>query len=734
VRLAWLLALPLAAQQNLPHTGYVYPAGARQGATLEVTVGGQFLDDVNNAYISGAGVSALVVRHQKPLNGNQMTALRDGIRELNDKKSRTPEEEKQLADQRAKLMAAVFQPANASFGELATVRVTVEPDAAPGIRELRLATPTGLTNPLWFTIGQLPEVAREAARVIDRLSVQRAGLRAPVPRPSIEPTSVTLPAVINGQILPGAIDRYRFQASKGQRLVIAASVRALKPYISDAVPGWFQATIALTDAQSREVAYAGNYRFQPDPVLAYEVPADGEYTVAIRDSIYRGREDFVYRLAVGELPYITGIFPLGGKAGSPAALAVAGWNLPAMRLSESARKASGIYPISVQRGEWTSNRVPFAVDNLTERLEKEPNNVQKQATPLKLPMVANGRIDRPGDVDVFKFEGRAGQEILAEVLARRLDSPLDSVLRLTDSKGRQLAANDDAEDKAAALQTHHADSLIRFTLPAKGTYYIHLSDTQHKGGPEFAYRLRVGPPRPDFELRVTPAGINARGGGTIPITVYALRRDGFNGDIALKIKEAPPGFALSGGWLPAGQDKVRLTLTVPASRIEKPRPIVLEGRATIQGNAVHHAAVPAEDMMQAFFYHHLVPSTEWLVRVTGSSAVWRYASDKPVQVPLGGAAPVRVGGGTGRATDRLELTLNDAPPGISIQNAAMGGGAVSVTLAADAGKAKAGLKGNLILDAFIERTTTAADGRTTKRRFPMGVLPAIPFEVVTPKR
>ncbi len=177
-------------------------------------------------------------------------------------------------------------------------------------------------------------------------------------------------------------------------------------------------------------------------------------------------------------------------------------------------KGTGVYPISVRKGEWISNRVPFAVDTLPECLEQEPNNQPESAQPVTLPVIVNGRIDQPGDWDVFRFEGRAGEEIVAEVYARRLDSPLDSVLKLTDATGRQLAFNDDHEDKGAGLNTHHADSWLRATLPANGTYYLHLGDTQHKGGAEYAYRLRISPPRPDFELRVVPSSINVRPGGT----------------------------------------------------------------------------------------------------------------------------------------------------------------------------------------------------------------------------
>ncbi len=179
-------------------------------------------------------------------------------------------------------------------------------------------------------------------------------------------------------------------------------------------------------------------------------------------------------------------------------------------------------------------------------------------------MIVNGRIDKSGDWDVFRFDGHAGEQIVAEVCARRLDSPLDSVLKLTDAAGRQLAFNDDHEDKGSGLNTHHADALILATLPADGTYYIHLGDAQRQGGPEYAYRLRLSAPRPDFELRVCPSAINAGAGQTIPITVYALRKDGFSGDITLALQGVPRTFVLSGGVVPAGQDRVRATLTLPA--------------------------------------------------------------------------------------------------------------------------------------------------------------------------
>ncbi len=157
------------------------------------------------------------------------------------------------------------------------------------------------------------------------------------------------------------------------------------PYLADAVPGWFQAVLTLYDARGRELAYDDDFRFNPDPVLHYDVPADGEYVLEIKDAIYRGREDFVYRITMGELPYVTSVFPLGGRAGASHAIEVAGWNLPTQKLVFDAKKQEpGSYVLSVPGAKFASNRFPFVVDALPEVFEKEGNNSPKDAQSLKV--------------------------------------------------------------------------------------------------------------------------------------------------------------------------------------------------------------------------------------------------------------------------------------------------------------------------------------------------------------
>ncbi len=737
-----------AQQQQVPHLGYVYPAGGRQGTNVEIRVGGQFLNGASWAYISGRGVEAGLARYVKPLTGAEAQKLRDEMQQLNQKRTAalqpapgdgpkpalTDADKKRMAEIREQLDEVQRRNSIPGIAEIAILQVTIAPNAAPGPRELRLETAAGLTNPIVFCVGELPEYTRQLARVAPAYNVVNGGtpVNRAVPRPPEPPTEIALPIVFNGQMMPGTCDRYRFQARKGQQLTVAAAARELTPYISDAVPGWFQAVLTLRDGAGTELASADHFLFHPDPLLSYRIPTDGVYVLEIHDSIYRGREDFVYRVAIGELPVITAIFPLGGKAGARTSIETLGWNLPAPRTVERLKgKEQGVYPISLRKDGLTSNPVPFAVDDLPETMAKAGIDRRERAQRVKLPVVVNGRIAQPGDTAFFRISGRAGDEIVAEVKARRLGSPLDSTLRLMDVAGRELAFNDDFEDKGAGLLTHQADSRISFTLPAKGNYYLRLADAQRKGGPEYGYRLRIGHPRPDFELRVVPASLNLRAGSTAPITVYALREDGFAGEIALALKDAPAGFALSGAAIPAGQDKVRLTVTAPRTAVTRPLAIQLTGQARVDGRDVHRTAVPAEDMEQAFAYHHLVAEGAWMVQVSGAGVPWRPVAT-PVKLPSGGAASVQLFVPP-RLLSGVQMVLDDPPEGISIQRVTLAGDGVSVLLRAQADKARPGLKGNLIVQAFREVTPTAGGANQARRRQPLGTLPAIPFEVLEPQ-
>ena len=593
---------------NAPRIGYLYPAGAQKGSTVQIVCSGQFLRNPQTVTVTGDGVKVRVVEYFRPsrnLNGDQRKWLQARLKYLQetrqvelDRRSTLkpvpPKEPKGVAlpqhpllrDLESKTLRELghireilFAPrakqqVNRQLAECVILEVTVSARAATGPRELRLVTGTGITNPMVFQIGRLPEVrelepnSRQAVTPVRGLPARGA---------SSEPTVLILPVVLNGQILPGDVDRFRFHEKKGSRLVIKAHARTLIPYLADAVPGWFQAVVTLYDDQGREVAYADDERFHPDPVLCYTLPRTGQYDLAIRDAIYRGREDFVYRIEVGKAPHV--------KEPSPLVLE--------------------------------------PLEGLTESMETASQRIME----VDLPVLARGHIDPAGDTDLYRFAGRAGDTIVMEVKSRSLDAPLDSLIRLIDATGRVVAWNDDHVLKEAhlykdlaGLTTHHADSTLMTTLPRNGQYDVQISDAQGHGGPDYTYRLRIAQAQGDFALRTAKSGLTVRTGSAVKLTLHALRKEGYSGPIDIALADDASGFTLQNARIPAGKDQATITLKAPRRRIAEPLDLHLTGTATINGRTIIRPVVPADDVMQAFLYRHLVPAKTLAVAMLNSRA------------------------------------------------------------------------------------------------------------------
>jgi hypothetical protein len=287
----------------------------------------------------------------------------------------------------------------------------------------------------------------------------------------------------------------------------------------------------------------------------------------------------------------------------------------------------------------------------------------------------------------------------------------------------------------SGLLTHHADSYLMAELPNDGTYCVQVADSQNHGGQAYCYRLRVAAAQGDFALRVTPSGLSVRAGGNVPVYVHALRKDGFEGEIEVVLKNEPPGFELDGAKIPAGRDRVRLTLTASLKAPDKPIALNLEGLAVIGGRMIKHPAVPADDMMQAFLYRHLVPAQELLVFI--QKARWgvphiELDGDSPVQIPVGGSARVLFKS-TRRANFRdLQLQLSDPPDGLTLEDVTVMPEGLTFQLNADKDAIKSGFRDNLIIEAFRESIPKQQEGKPVpqKRRVSMGFLPAVPIEIV----
>jgi hypothetical protein len=183
----------------------------------------------------------------------------------------------------------------------------------------------------------------------------------------------------------------------------------------------------------------------------------------------------------------------------------------------------GLYEARVSGKYGTSNPRAFAVGDLPETVESEPNNDRQTATEVTHPVVLSGRSQAAADVDFYKFTATAGQRIIAMASARRIDSPLDCVLTVYDSQGRQLAGSRD---------TLEQDSLVDFRAASTGDYYLKVNDSAFQGGDEHVYRIRLGvlpvidfvfpPAAPSGNQAFTVYGRNLPGGKNSGLTVEGV--------------------------------------------------------------------------------------------------------------------------------------------------------------------------------------------------------------------
>jgi Tol biopolymer transport system component len=109
------------------------------------------------------------------------------------------------------------------------------------------------------------------------------------------------------------------------------------------------------------------------------------------------------------------------------------------------------------------------------------------------------------------------------------------------------------------------DSRIDFTPPADGDYLIAVRDAGGRGGDRHAYRLKVRPARPDFQVTLDGASPEVSAGSGKGFSVRVDRIDGFEGPVAIEIAGLPSGFSVSYPLaIEAGQSEAKGTIFAAA--------------------------------------------------------------------------------------------------------------------------------------------------------------------------
>jgi hypothetical protein len=114
--------------------------------------------------------------------------------------------------------------------------------------------------------------------------------------------------------------------------------------------------------------------------------------------------------------------------------------------------------------------------------ENESSTGFQEAQSVQSGQWIRGTVRSAGEVAVFRISGKKGQTLVAEVLAHRRHSLLDSLLVLYDGHRNIVAENDDANG---------IDSLIRYVVPNDGDYFLALTDATDHGGEGYPYLLSL---------------------------------------------------------------------------------------------------------------------------------------------------------------------------------------------------------------------------------------------------
>jgi hypothetical protein len=448
---------------------------------------------------------------------------------------------------------------NKNGTDAAKLRVKVEvPAECPiGLYTIRVATKNGVSNIRPFVVDELPVVAEvETNRKKD-------GAQA-----------VSFPVVVTGRTDAEASDYFRFKVSAGQTVTFEVVARRIGSPLDP--------IIVLHDAKTKRELIAlysdDTPGLQSDCRLTHTFKEGGEFLIEVRDTTYRGGNDYYYRLRIGEIPGATTAFPVAAERGKDAKIGFAGPNtsdIPPVAVQAPKDEWLEAVYVAPKRGSGASGwPVPVRLSDDPESIEQEPNNEAKTANKLPVPGGVSARFEKSGDFDHYAVSCKKGTKYAAAAMTYELNSPAEVLIRVLDAKGTELARSNPMQQASRA----------EFTAPADGDYFIACEHLNYLAGPNEIYHLSVRPLTGDFAITLAlDRGEAPPGGGTAVLATVA-RQNGFAGPVELSID----GNEALGGkvTLPANQTIGFVPLLIKEGTEPGAYSFRVRGKGTINGKEV----------------------------------------------------------------------------------------------------------------------------------------------------
>ncbi len=427
---------------------------------------------------------------------------------------------------------------------------TVAPDASLGPHYFRVVTPRGASNILLFRVGDQPHILENE------------------PNSTFEQAQeVPIPATINGRLnTDGDFDFYRFHAEKGQSWIF--DLRAARN------GNGLDAALILLDAKGHKLWHSEDV-FIWDPFISYTFAETGTYYAIVQPTHRHNDPNFAYQLDIRTAPHLETISPISMPPGATVEATIFGVGLNGGgKLWFEVPGFSG--EVIEMRGETARVKIqapedahegPTQLAIATPGGRSNPATFLIDRTPVHTggdeihPPVSITGIARYRQPERFAFDVKTGDTLVFEVRAQRFGSPVDSLVRVVDTLGNQVAANDDYNFPGS----HYSkDSYLSHEFKDAGRYFVEIRNLWKTTGEDFPYQLLVRPPQPRVELELEMDSRYLYAGAPASVKVKVLRHDGYKDPVRIEVKGLPPGFTADPLEVPTGKDEGDLVFHVPA--------------------------------------------------------------------------------------------------------------------------------------------------------------------------
>ncbi len=169
--------------------------------------------------------------------------------------------------------------------------------------------------------------------------------------------------------------------------------------------------------------------------------------------------------------------------------------------SFSVKVAEGVPPGTYEAravsylGISTARAFVVAPADSNEVAEEGDHSTRDKAMPVDVNSIIKGDVPSRG-IDWYRFAVKAGQRVLLEVVAERIDSRMDGMLIVYDSEGREVSRN---------REVYGRDPFLEVSAKQDAEYFLAVSDILYRGGAEHFYRLSISD-RPHIDFVFPPAG------------------------------------------------------------------------------------------------------------------------------------------------------------------------------------------------------------------------------------